>query len=148
MEEYELLNGDANLYFEGTYKGVAFLNVENTMDTLDISLGRDQDIVIKRTLEKNFSQRQNLGLKRKVDKSWEISIRNTKNAPVTILLEDQYPISSDKSIEIDQIEHSGGMLDEKTGKVTWKITLQPRETKKLYLKYSVKYPKSKQLIVD
>ena len=147
-EDYELLNGDANLYFEGTYKGVAYLNVENTLDTLDVSLGRDQDIVITRKLEKDFSERQTLGLKRKVSKSWKISIRNTKNAAVTILLEDQYPISSDKDIEIEMLEHSGATYEEKTGKVRWKITLAPKETRELYLKYSVKYPKKRQLIID
>ncbi len=147
-EDYELLNGDANLYFEGTYKGVAVLNVENTQDTLDISLGRDQDIVITRKLEKDFSQRRTFGANRKEDKSWEILIRNTKNESLTLILEDQYPISTDKDIEIEKIDHSGGVLDEKTGKVTWRLTLKPKETQKLYLKYSVKYPKNRTLIVD
>jgi len=147
-EDYELLNGDANLYFEGTYKGVAVLNVENTQDTLDISLGRDQDIVITRKLEKDFSQRRTFGANRKEDKSWEILIRNTKNENLTLILEDQYPISTDKDIEIEKIDHSGGVLDEKTGKVIWRLTLKPKETQKLYLKYSVKYPKNRTLIVD
>ncbi len=147
-EDYELLNGDANLYFEGTYKGVAYLNVENTLDTLDVSLGRDQDIVITRKLEKDFSERQTLGLKRKVSKTWKISIRNTKNAAVTILIQDQYPISSDKDIEIEMLEHSGAVYEKKTGKLSWKITLAPKETRELYLKYTVKYPKKRQLIID
>mgnify|MGYP000459926682 CR=1 FL=1 len=45
-EDYNLISGEVNLYFEGTYLGKTVLDVNNVNDTLDISLGKDKNIVI------------------------------------------------------------------------------------------------------
>ena len=73
----------------------------------------------------------------------QVSIRNTKNIPITILLQDQIPISKTKEIEITTVETSNAKYHESTGKLEWKITLSPGETKSVEFKYQVKYPKSK-----
>ena len=46
--DYNLMPGYMNVYFQGTYVGQSFLNTNTTKDTLNISLGRDQSIIIKR----------------------------------------------------------------------------------------------------
>ncbi len=44
-EQYDLMAGTMKLYFEDTYLGDSYLNV-NSQDTLSISLGRDKGVVV------------------------------------------------------------------------------------------------------
>ena len=55
-DKYNLLEGEANLYFEEAYVGRSILDARSLTDTLDISLGRDKNIVIGRTKMNDFSK--------------------------------------------------------------------------------------------
>ncbi len=142
---YNILSGNANIYFEGTFVGKTYIDASNTTDTLNISLGRDPRIVIERNLITDYTSKKMIGTNRKEEYGYEIVIRNTKKDPVTIVVEDQYPISKNSSLEVEQIESSGATIDTATGKLSWKLSLAAAETKKLILKYSVKYPKDKKV---
>ena len=145
-EKYNLLSGKANIYFEGTFIGETYLNAQNTEDTLAISLGRVKRVIVDRKKIKDFSRIKFLVANIKQTYGYEIALRNTKSTAVNITIEEQVPISKNNKISIDLLEAKGAKVDPVTGKVTWKLTLQPKETKKLYLKYSIKYPKKKQIV--
>ena len=142
-EDYKILSGNANIYFEGTYVGKSYINTKTTEDTLNISFGRDQSVNITREKIKDYTSKKFLGEKKKETFAYEIAMRNTKKVPVNITVEDQMPLSSNKEIEIEVEEISGARYDKVSGKLTWKLDLQGGETKKLKLIYSVKYPKEK-----
>ena len=142
-EELNLLSGEMNLFFEGTFVGKSFLNVRNTKDTLDLSLGRDKGIVITRDDLKDFSSRKVIGFNREEVRTWEITLRNTKNSPVNINLEDQFPLSTNKEIEIKHLEMAGADFQKDSGKLIWRMTLDPAQNKKYRLSFSVKYPKNR-----
>jgi len=147
-EDYNLLSGYINLYFEGTYVGKSYLNVKDTKDTLDFSLGRDENIVIERKKQKEYNTSQFIGSNRKVSFAWEISVRNKKKTPVTIVVEDQLPLSTDNQIEIEKGETPEATYDETNGILKWKFTLNSAETKKVNFSYSVKYPKDKNVYIE
>jgi len=147
-EDYNLLSGNMNLYFEGTYVGKSYLNVKDTKDTLDFSLGVDDNIVIERKKQKDYSSKQLIGANRKVSYAWEISIRNKKKTPITIVVEDQVPLSTDKQIEIEKGETKSAKYDETTGIISWKQTIKSAETQKLNFNYTVKYPKDKRVDLE
>ena len=51
--QYNLLSGDANIFFEGAYVGKSHINARITADTMLLSMGRDESISIERkTLDK------------------------------------------------------------------------------------------------
>jgi len=127
-EELNLLSGEMNLFFEGTFVGKSFLNVRNTKDTLDLSLGRDKGIVITREDLKDFSSRKEV-------RTWEITLRNTKNSPVNINLEDQFPLSTNKEIEIKHLGMAGADFQKDSGKLIWRMSLDPAQSKKYRLSY-------------
>lgn len=140
-EGYNLLEAEAQLFFEGTYVGKTLLNVREVNDTLDISLGRDRDIIVSRTKLTEFNKNQFIGGNRKETRAWEIEVSNKKKEDITLIVEDQFPVSTDNRIEIDQISKSGARLDENTGILTWELDLKAGEDKKFDIRYSVKYPK-------
>lgn len=142
-EELSLLPANAHVYYQGTYVGKSFVNTQVTTDTLEVSLGRDQGIVVTRKKIKDFSKTTTVGSSRKTTVGMEISLRNGKNKSVVVKVVDQIPISQQKEIVVNTEETSGADYDEKTGRLEWEVTLGPGESRNLELKYSVKYPKDR-----
>ena len=147
-EDYNLLDGQANLYFEGTYLGQTLLNTSAAEDTLQISLGRDKSIVVTRTKLKDLSKRTFLGDKKTASRAFEISIRNNKKQAINIIVEDQMPVSTQKEIEVDKQEYKEASLNETTGKLTWTLQIPAATDKKLGFKYAVKYPKDYHFLLE
>ncbi len=142
-ENFNLLPGEAQVFFEGTYVGKTFINPENTTDTLSVSLGRDPRVVVKREQKKDFTSRKAIGANVRESMAWTLSLRNTRTVPITILVEDQIPVSRNSQIEITLTDAGGAQYNKETGKLTWEITLPPNETRTLNFAYEVKYPKGK-----
>jgi len=143
--DYYLLPGYANVYFEGTYIGESYLNTNTTDDTLAVSMGRDKGIVISREKIKDFCKNTAFAGNRKSTRGYEIKVRNNKSKEIEIELVDQIPLSRIKEIQVEMLENSSAEYDETTGKLKWKLTIQPGETAEVNFKFQVKYPKDKVL---
>ncbi len=144
-EEYNLLPGEANIFFEGTFVGKSFIDPNNIKDTLSVSLGRDKRIVVKREKVKDLTSRNFIGSTKRENYAWEISLRNTKSEAIKIVVEDQIPVSQNTQIEVTMLDNGGAQYNKQTGKLTWELELKPNETRKLGYKFEVKYPKDKQI---
>lgn len=147
-EKLNLLEGEANVYFENTFIGKSIMNVTQQNDTLSFSLGRDKRIMIQRTKENEYTSRKFMGSNQTQSIAWKLSVRNTRPEPVNLTLYDQLPVSRNNNITVTAEEISGGSLDEAKGIITWQITLQPGEQRDLALRYKVKYPKGRSLIIE
>jgi hypothetical protein len=147
-DEYNFLEGEASLFFEGKYLGKTILDTRNTLDTLTISLGRDRNVVVEREKIKDVSSSLLIGSNRKNVFAYEITLRNKKAEAINIRIEDQYPVPNTKEITVDEVENSGAALNKETGLMTWDLKLSPGKTEKLELKYVVRYPKYANLILE
>ena len=143
--KYNLLAGEANIFFDDSYVGKSYLNPNVSADTLLISLGRDEKINIKRIKLNDYTSTKIIGNKKREQKAFETTVKNNKNTAIEIEILDQYPISQNKDIEVSLDETSGAQLTEDFGKVIWKVKLQPNETKKFKLIYTIKYPEDKKV---
>lgn len=143
-----LISGEATLYFENTFVGKSSLNVNQLKDTLTLSLGSDNSILVKREKQKEFTSTKILGSNKTETYSYVITVRNNKPNPVRIEVDDQMPISSNSGIEVNVIELSGGKHDLQTGLIKWDLEIKSQETRQLTLTYSVKYPKDKIVVID
>ncbi|MDX5339367.1 MAG: mucoidy inhibitor MuiA family protein, partial [Cyclobacteriaceae bacterium] len=144
--QYALLEGESNLYFEDGFVGRSILNAAALQDTLLISMGRDRSIVMQREKVDQFSKKKTIGSNITESRGYEITLKNNKSHPVTLLVKDQMPVSVNSSITVTPGELSQGSLDPQTGIVTWEITLPPGGQQKLSLQYEVKYPKNERII--
>ena len=146
--DLNLLEGESNLFFEGTFLGKAMINPKTAGDTLNISLGRDKNISVKRVSVKEYSKKQFLGSNKIDYRTFEINIRNNKKQSINLIIEDQFPVSTMKEVEVDKIESKEAELDAETGKLKWTIQLDPGKEKKVDFKYSVKYSKNNNLVLE
>lgn len=144
-EEYSLLPGEANIFFEGTFVGKTFIDPNNIKDTLSVSLGRDKRIVVKSEKLKELTSRRLIGSNQRESYAWQITVRNGKAEPIQLSVEDQVPVSQNSQIEVTVVDLAGAKYNKDTGKLTWELSLQPNESKKIIFKYEVKYPKDKKV---
>jgi len=147
-EKYNLLEGEANLFFEGTYVGKTLLDVRYVSDTLKISLGRDKEISVNREKIKNFTEKQFVGSKKEETIVWKTTAKNNKDMSINMIIIDQVPVSTIEEIEVDVQNISGAKHNSETGEIKWEFELTPKDKKDLELKYSVKYPKFRNLIIE
>ncbi len=147
-QDLNLLTGEANLFFEGAYLGKTILDIAYAKDTLSISLGRDKGVIIQRNKLKEFTQRQFIGTNKKEIIAYEIVIKNNKQQPIKIVIQDQFPIATENDMIVEKMDFSGGKIEEETQIITWELNLNAKEEKKLLLQYNVKYPKDKVLLIE
>ncbi|MBS1946212.1 MAG: mucoidy inhibitor MuiA family protein [Bacteroidetes bacterium] len=147
-KEYDLQSGEANLYFEGTYLGKTYIDLESTVDTLTLSMGKDNGVKVSRKLVSQYSSKKFIGSNRTDSRQYEINIQNVKRDSVSITVTDQFPVPAVKEISVEDQDAPEGQVDKNTGIITWRLILPPGREKKLTFSYSVKYPKDKKLILD
>ena len=140
-QKLDLLPGSANIIMDNTYIGKSIIDPNSTADTLNLSLGKDKRVAIKRMLVKDFNSTKTSGSNTKQVFTFEITVKNNKLTNVDLLLKDQYPISTVKEIEIKLEDGNGAFINEETGVLTWKLDLKPGESKKVRFSYTIKYPK-------
>lgn len=146
--ELNLLTGQANIYFDQTYQGKTVLNPYSSEDTLNLSVGRDPGIIVERELQKDFSSKSFFGNNAKETKAWKITVRNSKNTKASVIMEDQYPISTNSDIKVELEKSDGAQVNPQTGMLNWDLNLAPGETKELRFIYTVRYPKEMDLIIE
>ncbi|HEY5771378.1 MAG TPA: mucoidy inhibitor MuiA family protein, partial [Chitinophagaceae bacterium] len=145
-QNLDLLPGDANIIMDETYIGKSIIDPNSIADTLNLSLGRDKRVVVKRSVVKELSSLKTNGNSSRQNFTYEIVVKNNKQTDINLLLKDQFPLTNIKEVEVS-LENSGdAMVNAETGVLTWKLNLKPGESKKVRFSYSVNYPKDKKII--
>lgn len=147
-EQYNLLDGEANLYLDNQFMGRSVLETRFLEDTLTLSLGRDESIVIKRKRQREYEQKRLWSNRTREERMWHTAIRNTKKEKIMLELLDQVPVSQTSDIKVEIIDISGAEIDEETGILTWNLEINPGETREVIVHYSVEYPRNRTVTLD
>lgn len=147
-EQYKLLEGEANIFFEGSYIGKSILDVRFISDTLSVSLGRDKSVSVNREKIKDLTSWKFIGNKKEESRAWKITIKNNKTQAIQMVLLDQVPVPTLAELELDIKDLSGGKRNKETGEIRWSLKLKSMESKEVELKYSLKYPKYQSIILE
>lgn len=147
LDELQLVPAKANIYFDGTYMGETYLDPTSMEDTMHLSLGKDPNIIVKRTLLERESKEKVVGTKTVKTFAYSIEVKNLKSKSIELIVQDQIPVTTNPDIEIEATEISKGTLNKRTGIVEWKVTLKPKAKKDLQFTYEVKYDKDKNVVL-
>jgi len=146
--KYNLLPGTANIFYQDTYVGQTFVNPQTVTDTMLISLGRDEQITIKRVQPKDFTERRKIfNSSIRETYAYEIAVKNNKSIPIQLEILDQIPVSRQKDIEVTLEEKDGAEYNETFGKLKWEVQVPANQSKRVRFTYSIKYPKDKAVTV-
>lgn len=142
--KYNLLPGTANIFYQDTYIGQTVLNPQTVADTMLISLGRDEQITIKRVQPKDFTERKKVFTSSiRETYMYEIAVKNNKSIPIKLTILDQIPVTKQESIEVELEENDGAEYNKDFGKLKWELQIPANQSKRVRFSYSVKYPKDK-----
>jgi uncharacterized protein (TIGR02231 family) len=148
LDELGLVPAKANIFTDGSYVGETYIDPTTIDDTLSLSLGKDPNIVTKRTLLKKESKDKILNDKMERTMKYTIEVKNLKATPIEIVVLDQIPITQNGEITIEAMNLSGGTLEERSGIVEWRFDLKSKDSKVLDFGYKVKHPKDKQVYLN
>lgn len=140
-EDAITMAGEASIYYDGSYIGETSLAPGGTEDTIQLSLGIDKNIAIKRQKIKDKCSQKILDTDILHQYTFEITMKNSRASKIEIEVIDQLPLAQDKTVTIDRKELSGAKYDEVTGILKWRTTIQAKDSKKLTLMYQIKAPK-------
>lgn len=151
IDEWESLfplPGVAMLHLEGTYVGQTYIDPSSVSDTLQVSFGKDDAIVVERTKQSDESDKS--FFRNRVTRSitHEISIRNTKTSSIKLEIKDQIPVSTRDEIEVSILDLSEGKLEDTTGIVTWNLQIPASETRTIIISYEVRHPSGESVYLD
>ena len=138
-----LISGNASITYNGTFYGQTFLDVANTDDEIRLTLGDDQQINVKREVAEDFTTHKIVGSNKTQTYTYKITVRNNKQVPVKLILQEQYPVSAQKEIQVELTDQTtkANTDDAVKGILSYEIELNAGESKVITVGYSVKYPK-------
>ncbi|MDT0621615.1 DUF4139 domain-containing protein [Croceitalea vernalis] len=142
-EKYQLLPGEANVYYEGTYAGKTTLDPFTVQKEMVLSLGIDPNITVTRKQQRNFKSKSFTGSNRILNRVYDLEVKNNKNVAISLKLMDRIPKSQNKEIKVDDILTYNAQYDKKKGLLTWDVNLKPQETQKESFSFIVKYPRGR-----
>lgn len=148
LSDYENLNllpGYATVSYNNTFVGKTYIQPNSTEKEFRLTLTTEPRISVKREKRSDFCSTKSIGSTSTITQSYQIMVKNNQTKPVNITIKDQYPISSNKDIEVKVIEITPGatLNNSETGIITWDATLGAGESKNYIITYSVKHPKDR-----
>ena len=136
------LNGEANIYLNGTYTGKTFLS-QQASDSLLVTLGKDNRIIVKREKVKEMCSKSLFGSNKKDASTIEITLTNTSNDAIEVDVKDQIPLSSNQEITVKLLDTGGAKYEVETGLLNWNISIPAKQSKKLRFAFEISYPSGK-----
>ena len=141
FSKYNLVSAPASVIFENMYIGETRVSPDQTNNEMNITLGNDPKISIRREEVQDKSGEKFLSSYREKVITYDLVIKNNKKEQISIEVKDRFPLSNNEAVKIEVLDKSGAAKDDEKGFLTWNIKLSPSETKKLRVSYKVRYPK-------
>jgi len=141
FSKYHLVSAPASVIFENMYIGETSVSPDQTNNEMNITLGNDPKISIRREDIQDKSGEKFLSSYREKVVTYDLVIKNNKKEQISMEIKDRFPLSNNEAVKIEVLDKSGAAKDDEKGFLTWNIKLSPSETKKLRVSYKVRYPK-------
>ncbi len=148
-EELELMEAVAKIYVDNNFVSETWINPQQTEDTLSIPVGKEKRIAVNRKSSKTKPEKIGMmGNNAEVVYTITLDVKNNTQKNIDIDLQDQIPLSNTEVITVTPIDKANAKYDEKTGKLSWDLSLKALESKTITFTYSVRYPRLAEIILN
>ncbi|KAK3244176.1 hypothetical protein CYMTET_46204 [Cymbomonas tetramitiformis] len=156
---YPLLPGPVKAFLDGGASGSSSFKLVHPREEFQLSFGVDDGVKVKEIAVPKKDETTGvmfLSESKKRTVTHITSVKNNKQVPVTITVRDSVPQSTHKDIKVnleDKLVTKKGdgstvvkfVYTENSGKLEWQCILQPGQEQKLQVKYTIQWPKDKEL---
>lgn len=144
--KHNLLPAKANIYFNNSFVGETAIQPSQMGDTLSLAVGRERGFEITRKKIDDDAKAKTVGSNIKREITIEIAVKNTTGETAEIEIKDQIPVSKSDDIKVKQVDLAGARLNEKTGILSWKLKLAPKEGEIIKFTYEIVHDKEIEVI--
>lgn len=138
---YLLLPGAANLFSGDEFVGTTRLKLTAPQEQIELYLGVDDRIRVKRETKRQEVEKTIIGGKRRQHFGYEITIENLTAGQVAVLLHEQIPLSRHEDIKV-RLENAEPRPDEQSelNLLDWELKLAPDEKLSVRYDFGVEAP--------
>ena len=143
-EEQAILQGSASIFLNKRYTSQSQLRTTEKGGSLDLPLGADENIRVKRNITPQQRKEGILNQNETTDYSVKIEVGNYKDNPIQIRVFDLIPKTNNNDIDIEYLESSHKFKSEPdaNGVLYWDLVIPAGKTETVTLKYSITRPKN------
>lgn len=153
--DFPFLAGNTNIFFGNSFVGNSAIPTVTPTEKLQVSLGVDDGIKIKRESIRDFRSETGI-FSKNIKKTYEykITVESYRKSEDTIKIRDHFPIPRDERIKVELLIPNfdkkdqtiltvpNGVVEKMPGQILeWRLRLKPKEKYELRLKYTVEYPR-------
>jgi uncharacterized protein (TIGR02231 family) len=143
--DHPLPSGLVRVFAGPAYVGQFRLEETGPGGELELPFGADNRVRVKRVVLPQRRTREGLtGRDQQVAYGFRTEIENLRDRAVTIVVEDQVPVSEDERITVkrgDATTPGFREVKDRPGVLEWDVTLGPKQKKEVVLEYAVRFPR-------
>lgn len=141
-----ILPGSANLYVGDEYIGRNHLKYTPPAAELELVLGVEERIAVKRELVRRDVDKKLLRDTRQVVYGYEIEVENLLGSRLKLTVKDQYPVSRHDQIKA-RLDNVSPQPVEQTelNMIEWGMQLNPGQKEKIRFEYQIEHPRDLQV---
>jgi uncharacterized protein (TIGR02231 family) len=149
-EREQLLPASLRIFLDDIYVGTSSINAVGTGEELDLYLGIDEGVKVKR--EKLKEKKKEIwiaGIKRKnqvIIVTYKITVENYKNKDIKLDLFDHIPVSQSDQIAVKVLEMQPKPNEEdyedRKGVMQWKLNIASRHKEEVIITYQIEHPRN------
>ena len=136
-----LLEGEANVFRDGTFAGKTHIAGTAPNGELKLFLGPDEGVRTERELTLREVDKTFMGNQRRVHFAYQLTVQSLKTYPVRVTVQDQIPVSRSEQIKVKLRGADPQPQVSDLGILTWELTLRPNEKRILRYDYGVEAPR-------
>jgi uncharacterized protein (TIGR02231 family) len=149
--EYPFLAGAMNTFLDETFVAASSLKTVMPGEKVELQLGADEGIAIKRKLVNRFSEDTGLtGKGRRITYEFLVTITNNKKTAERVVFKEPIPVSRNEKIEVSLLtpaekevgakESLKEVTREEDGRLVWRLDVKAGEKREIPIKFKVEYP--------
>ena len=140
-----VLPGPVRLVRDGAYVGESWLDFVVPGEKVRLGFGRDDKVVIEHRLVTDFKSSEGIvGRYRRIERRWEIRVRNRHKRALPIVVFDRLPVPKDERITVELLEDGTPPterdVDGRPGVLGWRYDYEPGEERTIRFGFAVTFP--------
>jgi len=144
-----LLAGPASVFLASDFVGETDLPTCAPSEDVEIGLGSDEEIAVRRDVERKRDTRGVFGSAYRYNVTVDDTIVNNKQRPVTITLFDRVPFTFDDELKIKETSADPApTARDPKGLMRWTLQLAPREKRTISVGYSYEHKSSRRVFLQ
>lgn len=140
--EFPFLAGALNTFLDDAFVASSSLKAVMPGEKLELAMGADDGISIKRQLVNRFTESTGFSDSgKRVTYEYKITVKNNKATKEQVVFKDRLPVSRNEKIVVKLLSPADRDIKrEEDGKLAWEWELEPGKSRETVLKFSVDYP--------